>query len=266
MQSGPVILGQYRPLDSFLHRLDTRAKLLPVVIVLALALFTSSIYFYLVILGLLIVGLVLSGISVEQLVRSFKPILLLVAITFLYHVIFTGKESPAITSIFGWNIRLAAVQAGAFFSMRLILFVSMAFLVTLTSSPSDLAEATAKLLRPLKRLKVPVNDLALVLFIAMRFIPILYEEFILIRNAQLIRGVDFNGSIFTRARKTLYLLIPVFVAAVNRADDLALALQARGYDSKSERTFYSRAQIRPAEIGFMVLSTIAIVGLFLVTG
>jgi energy-coupling factor transport system permease protein len=265
VQTGPILLGQYRPLDSFLHRLDSRAKLLPVVLVLALGLFTNSFTFYVTVILTLLAGLLLSGITVEQIARNLKPLILLVLITFLYHLIFSGKGSPAITSLFGWQIREEAVKQGTFFSLRLLLFVSMAFLVTLTSSPSQLAEAAAKLLRPLGRLRVPVNDLALILFIAMRFIPILYEEFLMIRNAQIIRGVDFNGSIFTRARKTLYLLIPVFVAAVNRADDLALALQARGYERAKERSFYSHAKLAIAEIGFMVVTTLGLAALFLVT-
>ncbi len=265
MHNGPLILGQYRPLDSFIHRLDTRAKLLPIILVLILGLFTNSSYFYLSALAALIASLLLSGITVEQLVRSFQPILWLVAITFLYHLIFTGHASPVVTSLFGWDIHIEALRAGAFFSLRLILFVSMAFLVTLTSSPSDLAEAAAKLLGPLKRWRVPVNDIAMILFISMRFVPILHEEFVLIKNAQMTRGVDFHGSLVKRARRSLYLLIPVLVAAVNRADELALALQARGYDNKKERTFYSRARMGMAETSFMLFSTMGIVALYLVT-
>ncbi len=266
MQSGPILLGQYRPLDSFLHRLDTRAKLLPVVLVLGLGLFTNSMAFYLVVIAGLFTGLFVSGITLEQFSRNLQPIFWLVLVTFLYHLIFSGKESEVLLSPLGLPIRAEAVRAGVFFSLRLLLFVVMAFLVTLTSSPTAMAEAATKLLKPLGRIRVPVADLSLILFIAMRFIPILYEEFVMIRNAQIVRGVNFNGSIFARARKSLYLLIPVFVAAVNRADDLALALQARGYDRTGKRTFYSRARIGFAEVLFMVVTSVALVSLFLVTG
>lgn len=264
-RTGPALLGQYRPLDSFLHRLDARAKLLPVVLVLVLALLSNSAVFYVAILSALVLGLLLSGVGIDALVRSFTPVVILVVITFLYHLIFSGKDTPVVTSILGWQITEGALRAGAFFSLRLLLFVSMAFLVTLTNSPTELAEAFAKILRPLKRLKVPVNDLVMIVFIALRFIPILYDEFIAIRNAQVMRGVDFTGSFFSRVRKTVYLLIPVFVAAVSRADDLALALEARGYKSKADRTFYSRAELRLAEYAFMLVSTVGIVSLFVVT-
>ncbi|MBK7140826.1 MAG: energy-coupling factor transporter transmembrane protein EcfT [bacterium] len=266
MQTSPILFGQYRPIDSFLHHLDTRAKLLPVILVLGLGLFTHSFIFYLVVIGLLLASLLLSGISVEQLARNLQPMLLLVGITFLYHLIFSGKGSVVLLAPLGLPIREEAIRAGTFFSLRLLLFVSMAFLVTLTSSPSQMAEAASKLLRPLGKLRVPVNDLSLILFIAMRFIPILFEEFVMIRNAQIVRGVNFEGNIFSRARKTLYLLIPVFVAAVNRADDLALALQARGYDRKVDRSYYSHARIRVTEYVFMSATAAVLVLLFVVTG
>lgn len=264
-RTGPILLGQYRPLDSFLHRLDARAKLVPVVLVLVLALLTNSIAFYLAILAALLLGLLFSGVGVDALVRSLTPVVILVAITFLYHLIFTERDSRAVTSIFGWAITEGGLRAGGFYSLRLLLFVSMAFLVTLTNSPTELAEALAKMLGPLRRFKVPVNDVVMIIFIALRFIPILYDEFVAIRNAQIMRGVDFTGSFFSRVKKTVYLLIPVFVAAVSRADDLALALEARGYKSRAERTFYSHARLGLAEYSFMAAATVGIVALYVVT-
>ena len=265
MQSGPILLGQYRPLDSYLHRLDTRAKMLPVMLVLILGLLTSSMLFYLMVVGGLVAGLLLSGISVEQLSRNLQPVVWLVGVTVVYHLIFSGQESDILLAPFGLPIREAAVRAGAFFSLRLLLFVTIAFLVTLTSSPTAMAEAASRVLRPLQHVKVPVADLSLVLFIAMRFIPILYEEYVLIRNAQVVRGVNFSGSLVSRARASLALLVPVFVAAVNRADDLALALEARGYERSRARTYYSRARIGWSEVIFMVATACALVALFFVT-
>ena len=256
--NGPILLGQYRPLDSYLHRLDARAKLLPIMLVLVLALLTDSLLFYLLILLTLTVSLLCSGVRPSVLASNFKPILLLVAITFVYHVVFYRGESPELLSVWGWSIREAAVYRAFFFSMRLVVFVSMAFLMTLTNSPSELAEAVAKLLRPLRKIGVPVYDLAIILFIAIRFVPILFDEFVAIRNAQTIRGVSFTGSLISRMKKITYVILPVFVSAVGRADDLAVAMEARGYRTGKERTFYSHATFGWREVWFMALSTLGV--------
>lgn len=263
-QSSPVLLGQYRPLDSYLHRLDARAKIVPITLVLVLALLTESLVFYGVILVSLVTALLASGIAPRTLAGNFKPILLLVAITCLYHLVFSGRDSEVLVNLAGVRIRSEAVQIAVFYSLRLVLFISVAFLMTLTNSPSELGDALTKLLRPLQRIKIPVYDLALILFIALRFIPILYEEFTAIRNAQLTRGVNFGGSILSRARKTTSIIIPVFVAAIQRADDLALAIEARGYQSGRRRTFYSRSRFGFQEWFFTALSSAAIVALFYV--
>ncbi len=260
--NGPVVLGQYRPLDSYLHRLDARAKIMPVMVVLVLALLTHSIWFYLSVMGVLIGSLLHSGVGLRTLVDNFKPIMLLVLITFVYHIIFPGGESTPVLTVWGFSVTEGALSRASFFSLRLVLFVSVAFLMTLTNSPSELAEAVAKVLQPLKKIGVPVNDLALILFIAIRFIPILFEEFQAIKNAQMMRGVTFEGSFVSRLKKTTSILLPVFVAALSRADDLALAIESRGYESGRERTFFTRSRFRAAEWLFMLLTSTGIVGLF----
>lgn len=260
--NGPIVLGQYRPIDSFLHHLDARAKMLPVSLVLVLSLLTDSTVFYVVVLGSLVGGLLISGVGAGTLSRNFRPILLLIGITMAYHLIFYQGPTEVLVTILGWSIKQGAVTNAVFYSLRLIVFISMAFLITLTSSPSELAEALAKLFRPLKKIGVPVNDLALIVFIAIRFVPILFEEFTAIKNAQTIRGVNFSGSFITRLKKTTYIMLPVFMSAISRADDLALAIEARGYHSGRTRTFYSHSRFGIAEAWFMVVSAIAIFGLF----
>ena len=152
-----------------------------------------------------------------------------------------------------------------FFSLRLVLFVSIAFLMTLTNSPSELGDAFIKIARPLEKLRVPVSDLALILFIAIRFIPILYDEFTAIKNAQIIRGVSFTGSFFNRIKKTTAIIVPVFVAAIQRADELAMAIEARGYKAGRKRTFYSRSHFGTNEWIFALLTSAGIVMLFVLT-
>jgi len=264
-QTAPILLGQYRPLDSFLHRLDARSKILPVVLVLVLALLTDAVLFYATIMLALIAALLASGIKATNLARNFRPILILVVITSLYHLIFSGRDSSVLFDLWGWRITAQAVQLAAFYSMRLILFVSIAFLITLTNSPSELAEAFGLLLRPLAKLGLPVNELSMILFIAIRFIPILYQEFTAVRHAQMIRGVDFGGSLVKRIKKTTFIIIPVFVAAIQRADEIAQAMQARGYRSDTARTCYSHSRFGGREWLFSLGSSLLVVLVFVVT-
>jgi len=260
------MLGQYRPIDSYLHRLDARAKLLPIVLVLTLALLTDSIVFYGVIMMILIAALLTSGIRPRNLMRNFRPVILLVVLTSAYHLVFSGGNSDVLVDIFGWSITTEAAWLAGFYSMRLLLFVSIAFLMTLTNSPSELAEAFSTSLRPLARLRLPVLELSMILFMAIRFIPILYEEFAAVRNAQIIRGVDFSGSALSRLRKSSFIIIPVFVAAIQRADDIAQAMQARGYRCGRARTSYLSSHFGRPESLFCVGSVLLVLVAFVVTG
>ena len=266
LSSNSVLLGQYRPMDSFLHRLDARAMVLPVLSTMILGLLTESFLFYLVIVGVLLTGLVGSGISLRTMVRNFRPVAIIVVITFAYHIIFSARESTVLFELFGFEITRGGLVSASFFSVRLLVFLSVAFLITLTNSPSELAEAITQLLGPLKWLRVPVSDLGLILFIALRFIPILYDEFVAIRQAQMIRGVTFGGSFVNRIRRISSLLVPVFVTSVGRADDLALAIEARGYKSGQPRTSYSHTEFGLREWMFMLGSCLAICLLYYVTG
>lgn len=260
-----IMLGQYRPLDSFLHRLDARSKMIPVTLVLILSLFTASAWFYIVLMGGLIAALLMAGVGFAAVGRGLKPILILVAITVLYHIIFAERGGEIYFSLWGFKLTELAVDRAAFFSLRLLLFTSIAFLVTLTSSPSELAEGITRLLSPLSYLRLPVAEIGMIVFIAIRFIPVLYEEFRAIRNAQLIRGMDFSGSLTSRIRKSTAIIIPVFMAAVQRADELALAMEARGYDGRTRRTIYTHSRFGLSELYFMLGVSAAVVILWWTT-
>ncbi len=266
VSSGPILLGQYRPLDSYLHRLDARAKLIPVLATLILALFADSAWFYVISIVLVVGALVASGVTVKTIGHSFQPIFWLVGLTALYHLIFTGHGGEELVNLLGWSITRQAATAAAFFSLRLVLFLSIAFLITLTNSPSDLADSFARLLQPLRRFRIPVNDLGLILFMAIRFIPVLYEEFTVIRYAQMTRGADFSGPLIQRVKKTSAVIIPVFVAAINRADQLAESIELRGYGKKEERTYYSTSTFAAREIVFASTATLFMIVLFAITG
>ncbi len=183
----------------------------------------------------------------------------------MYHLLFSGREGETWFTFLSYRVTYEGLRMALFYSLRLIIFISIAFLITLTNSPSELADAITKLLKPLAKFRVPIYDLSLILFIAIRFIPILYEEFTAIKNAQLIRGVDFSGKLMTRLKKTTSIIIPVFVAAIQRADDLALAIQARGYRGGASRTFYSCSKFGNNELIFSLVTSSLILIIFYFT-
>jgi energy-coupling factor transport system permease protein len=152
------------------------------------------------------------------------------------------------------------------FSLRVLIFVLIALFVSFTTLPSDLAEALTGWLKPLRKLGVPADDIAMIVFIAIRFIPVLAEEFDTIRKAQTVRGVDFSGGLLKRIRQVIYLLVPVFRSALRRADDLALAMESRGYISGTPRTTYSQWRYRTGDIVFCLLSTAGFVLLYIFLG
>jgi len=252
--SGRFIFGQYRPFDSYGHRLDPRGKILAGLFLMILALFTQSALFY----SIMIVGLVtllrFSKISFGLLIKNIGPFLILVSITAVYHLLFSSRESAEVINLFGFSITRGGLEMAVVFSLRVILFVAIAFLLALTIAPSEMGESLVFFMKPLRKFRIPVNDIGLIIFIAMRFIPVLAEEFETIKKAQIVRGVDYSGGLIKRARKALILLIPVFQSAIRRADDLAIAIESRGYISGAERSSYRQFLFTGQDWAFIVVS------------
>lgn len=259
------IIGQYRPSDSFGHRLDPRGKVLFAVFLMIVSVFTTSILFYVaIVLGLCLL-IRLSGISIRGLMKNIRPFIILVSITALYHLIFSARETPEILNIFGFRLTEGGLYMAVSFSLRVLVFVVIAFFISLTTPPVDLGETLVGWLKPLKKLKVPVGDIGLIVFIAMRFVPVLAEEFDTIRKAQIIRGVDFSGGLVKKARRLVFLLIPVFQSAIRRADDLALAIESRGYISGVERSSFREFKFVRRDWFFMIASAFLVILLFIIT-
>lgn len=265
-QKIPVMIGQYRPLSSYMHAIDARVKILPILLLLILLLVTDSIFFYLTMIVLLIPLLYYSGVNLQIAKENLKPVFFFILFTSAYHLLFSGKESEVLFTLFNVSLYKGALVAAFYYSLRLFLFLSAAFFITLTCSPSELSEAVTKLLRPLKIFKFRLSDFSLILFISLRFIPILYEEFNNVRNAQKIRGVKFSGSLISKILSLKSLLIPLFLSAIRRADALSEALIVRGYDSKKARTFYSTHQLSYLDISFLILYVLIITVLFYYIG
>jgi energy-coupling factor transport system permease protein len=246
--------------------LDSRAKLIVVLALLVLGLLSSSMIFSAVASALLIAAIVSAGVGGRQIWEAGKSIILLAAVTFLFHLFFTESAESPLIQILGISVTQTALLHGAFYALRLVLFVLTVLFLTMTTSPTDLAEGVIKMARPLRKLRVPIDDIGLILSLALRFIPILRDELTMIRRAQTLRGVSFSGSFMRRIRMTIPLLVPVFVSAVGRADTIALAIEARGFCHGAERTYFSRLSFGTREWMFIAAVLIIIAAVFAIGG
>ena len=230
-----ITLGQYFPGNTVIHRLDPRTKLIGVLLYI-IALFTAK---WFVSYGLLLVFLGacvrLSRVGLRALLRGLKPVLFILAFTAVLNLFYTpGRE------IFRWWILTVTVEGifTAFFMMlRITMLIAGTFLLTYTTSPIVLTDGLESLLNPLKKLHVPVHELAMMMSIALRFIPTLIEETDKIMSAQKARGADFeSGNLVQKARALLPILVPLFISAFRRADELATAMECRCYHGGEGRT------------------------------
>ncbi|WLD93559.1 energy-coupling factor transporter transmembrane protein EcfT [Alkalihalobacillus sp. AL-G] len=231
-----VIIGQYVPAESPIHRMDPRSKLISVFI-FVLIVFLANNWVSYGFLGVFTVGsAVLSRVPISYLIKGMKPILWIVLFTVLLHLIMT-KEGPVLVDLFLFKIHEGGLIKGIFIALRLFFLILLTSLLTLTTTPIDITDGLEDLLGPLKRLKFPVHEFALMMSISLRFIPTLLQETEKIMKAQSARGAEFtSGPIKERIKAFVPLLIPLFISAFKRAEDLALAMEARGYRGGEGRT------------------------------
>jgi len=230
-----ITLGQYYQTESIMHRMDPRVKLGGTL------LFIISLFFFKNFLGYAIaavfLGIViwLSRVPFKFMVRGMKTIMLLLMITVLFNLFLT-PGTPVITI---WKLTITAegIRMAVSMAVRLSLLIIGSSLMTLTTTPNNLTDGMEKMLRPLRVFKVPVHEVAMMMSIALRFIPILLEETDKIMKAQIARGADFeSGNLIKRAKALVPLLVPLFISAFRRANDLAMAMEARCYRGGSGRT------------------------------
>lgn len=231
-----IPIGQFVPGTSFVHRLDPRAKLIFVVFFIVLVFWAKEPVSYALLIGFVLASILVSQISPGYLFRSLRPIIWIILLTVIIHL-FVTKGGDI---LFTWKwieIHEEGVKQAIVISLRLILLMLMASLLTLTTSPIDLTDGIERLFQPLARFGFPAHDLAMMMSIALRFIPTLIEETDKIMKAQISRGADFeSGNLLKRAKNMVPLLIPLFVSAFRRAEELALAMEARGYRGAIGRT------------------------------
>lgn len=231
-----ITLGQYFPGNTVAHRLDPRTKILLVTLYIIALFSAKGLLGYMVMAATLAVCVKISKVGFKSLVRGLKPLVVIIAFTGILNIFFT----PAETYLLEWGIlRISekGIQNALFMVVRIMLLVMGTFLMTYTTSPIRLTDGLESLLGPLKRLRVPVHELAMMMAIALRFIPTLIEETDKIMSAQKARGADFDsGNIFQKAKALVPILVPLFISAFRRADELATAMECRCYHGGDGRT------------------------------
>ena len=249
-------IAQYFPGPSIVHQLDPRAKIVAVV-ALSVALFVRTSYVSLLVLGVAcLAGLLASRVPPRWFGRSLRPVLWLIVFTFAVQLLFGGGK--ALVSIGPLDLSRRGLEQAVLLSARLIVLVAAGSLLTLTTPPVALTDGLAWLGRPLSKVRVPTEELALMVTIALRFIPTLLVELDTIMRAQRARGADFSrGGPVRRARALVPVLVPLFVSAFRRADELALAMEARCYAPGIRRS-----RLHPLEAGLgdaVLLVAVAVV-------
>ena len=255
-----VSFGQYYPADSFVHKCDPRAKILFLIVYITATLLAKGFDGLAVcLIGFLALAL-FSGISLKTLLASVKPILfLLVFMTALNLFLYEGGE-PIVEWYF-IKITDKGIYTSAFLAIRLLLLVLGSSLLTLTTTPVALADGVESLLSPLKVVRFPVHELALIMSIALRFIPILTDETARIMNAQKARGADFeSGGLIKRVKALIPTLIPLLISAFRRSEELANAMDARCYSGSKVRTKYKKLTYGWRDALVFLLGTVVLVG------
>ncbi|MEA4934118.1 MAG: energy-coupling factor transporter transmembrane component T [Lawsonibacter sp.] len=231
-----ITLGHYFPGHSLVHRLDPRTKLIAVTLYIV-ALFLAKFFpTYAIMLALLMISIAVSQVPVTSILRGLKPILFIAVFTAVLNLFYT-PGAHVLVRFWVFTITLEGVFNAFFMVIRIMMLIAGTFLLTYTTSPILLTDGLEALLSPLKKLRVPVHELSMMMSIALRFIPTLIEETDKIMSAQRARGADFeSGNLIQRAKALIPLLVPLFISAFRRADELAIAMECRCYHGGEGRT------------------------------
>ncbi|WP_024746894.1 energy-coupling factor transporter transmembrane component T family protein [Levilactobacillus namurensis] len=233
------IFGRYLPLNSVVHRLDPRNKLLLSFCYIILVFLANSWVSYLILIILTLGAIAASKIKLGFLMRGIRPLIWLIVFTVLLQILFSPVGGQVYWHWAFINITQSGLINAGFIFIRFLLIIMMSTLLTLSTQPLDIATGLASLMRPLRWLHVPVDTLAMMLSIALRFVPTLMDEAQKIMNAQRARGVDFGeGGLIKQAKSLIPLMVPLFMSAFNRAEDLSTAMEARGYQDSEHRSQY----------------------------
>lgn len=239
---GDVTFGQYYRADSFVHRLDPRIKIILLIAYIVAVFFADNFFALAAVALFLIVAILFSSVPIGSVLKSIKAIYLLIIFTSILNILFHVKKET--DTVYFWVVTKEGLLSAAFLAVRLVLLVTGSSILTLTTTPVSLTDGLESLLKPLTLVKFPVHDLALVMSIALRFIPTLASETDRIICAQKARGADFeSGNIVSRIKSLVPVLIPLIMSAIRRADELGDAMDARCYRGSENRTKYKKLKL-----------------------
>ena len=262
-----ITLGQYFPGNSPIHRLDPRTKLI-LLIVYIVALFVAKSWIsYGVMLVFLLSAIKVSTIAPKSILRGMKPLVMILIFTGVLNIFFT-REGAELVNLWDTVIITSGGLLRAMFMMaRILMLITGTFLLTYTTSPISLTDGLESLMNPLKKLHVPVHELSMMMCIALRFIPTLIEETDKIMSAQKARGADFeNGSLMERARALIPILVPLFIGAFRRADELATAMECRCYQGGEGRTKMKLLRYRRNDMTAFGIGAGLLIAIFVLAG
>lgn len=238
-----IALGRYIPLDSVMHKIDPRFKLIGMFIMLVAIFIPAGWIGYGFLAVTLLLTLIVSKLKLKFILRSFKPMLFMMIFLLIINILML-KEGEVLFRVGSFIVYSQALSQTAYIAIRLILMITVTTILTATTKPLDMTLGIEDLLKPLVRFGVPAHEIALMISIALRFIPTLIEEAQRIMKAQSSRGVDFDeGSFREKVTGILSLIVPLFVSSFQRAEDLAEAMEARGYAPGLQRTRYKQLKI-----------------------
>ncbi|WIV13183.1 energy-coupling factor transporter transmembrane component T [Proteiniborus sp. MB09-C3] len=252
-----ITIGQYFPGETVIHRLDPRIKLLGTFAFIIALFFINSFYPYILVVAFILTTIKLSKVPLNYVLKGLKPLFLIISITFLINLFMTKGE--ILFEIGPLDVTKEGLLQATFMALRLIFLVMGTSLLTLTTSPISLTDGIERLLKPLSKIGVPAHELAMMMTIALRFIPTLLEETDKIMKAQMARGADFeSGNIMNRAKSLVPLLVPLFVSAFRRADELAMAMEARCYRGGENRTRMKELKLEKVDFVALSITTVFI--------
>ena len=255
-----ITLGQYYPGNSFIHRLDPRTKILSTLLLIVAVFLASTAAGYAALCAMVLFIILVSGLPFMLVLKSVKPLLFIIVLTLVLHAVMGQGEHV----LYQWKfikVTEEGLRLGVQMAMRLILLLMISSILTFTTSPIVLTDGIEALLRPFRVIGVPAHELAMMMTIALRFIPTLMEETDRIIKAQTARGADFSGgNLLVRAKNMLPILVPLFISAFRRADDLAVAMEARCYRGGEGRTRMHQLAYRSGDVMAFVFA-FAMIGL-----
>lgn len=260
-----IALGRYLPLTSIIHNMDPRAKI-GAMLLMMVAIFIPAGYTGYIIIGIAVVlTALLAKLKLSFLWRAMKPMLFMLSFLLIINLLVVRSGDVLIT-IGSWNIYTDALTQTLYIVIRLALMIMITTILTATTKPLELTLGIEDLLKPFKVIGVPAHDIAMMISIALRFIPTLIEETQRIMKAQASRGVDMeNGKLMEKVKAILSLIVPLFVSAFQRAEELAYAMEARGYIPSRPRTRYKQLKMHGKDVALLLLSVLILVGMIILS-